>query len=46
MYCSAEACIVYGFNFGNRSSKFDSDWLDTNYPNIIENYLGETKNKK
>ena len=48
MYGCGDACVVYGFNFGDRNSKFDSDWLYENYPkvecyavDIVRNYLGE-----
>ena len=48
MHGCADPCLVYGFNFGDRNSKFDEDWLYENYPgiecyaaDIVRNYLGE-----
>lgn len=48
MHGCADPCLVYGFNFGDRNSKFDPDWLYENYPgiecyaaDIVRNYLGE-----
>lgn len=48
MYGCADPVIVYGFNIGNRMSKFSNDWLSKNYPDvecyaldIVRCYLGE-----
>lgn len=48
MFGQAIPCLVYGFNLNRRDVRFDDDWMNSNYPNIVcygidivRNYLGE-----